>query len=133
KEEIGFGNKVVLELERTSGRDELHLFQTGKAAALFSNSGERQNLSGVIVGLKRNKILLATNKEDLPDWIDDGRLGIDLTFDEMSYREMEIAMKKVQEAHGNNRLAELRDILLGVKPATFTNAPMEDIPVLNDS
>ena len=62
KEEIGFGNKVVIELERTSDRDQLHLFQTGKAAALFSNSGERNSLNGVIVGLKRNKILLATNK-----------------------------------------------------------------------
>ncbi|MFT2009440.1 AAA domain-containing protein [Pontibacter sp. 13R65] len=132
KEEIGFGNKVVLELERTSGRDQLHLFQTGKAAALFSNHGERTTLSGVIVGLRRNKVLLATNKEDLPDWIDDGKLGIDLTFDEMSYREMEIAMRKVMEAEGN-RLAELRDILLGEKPAAFTLDPVAEIPVLNKS
>ncbi|NEM98834.1 AAA domain-containing protein [Pontibacter burrus] len=132
KEEIGFGNKVVIELERTSGRDELHLFQTGKAAALFSNSGERQSLNGVIVGLRRNKILLATNKEDLPDWVDEGKLGIDLTFDEMSYREMEIAMKKVIEAH-KSRLAELRDILLGIKEPTFTDVKFDEIPSLNDS
>ncbi|QCR22013.1 AAA domain-containing protein [Pontibacter sp. SGAir0037] len=132
KEEIGFGNKVVLELERTSGRDQLHLFQTGKAAALFSNQGERNSLNGVIVGLKRNKVLLATNKEDLPDWIDDGKLGIDLTFDEMSYREMEIAMKKVQETQGT-RLAELRDILLGVKTPSFANATVAGIPSLNAS
>ncbi|MBF9253762.1 AAA family ATPase [Pontibacter sp. 172403-2] len=132
KEEIGFGNKVVLELERTKDRDQLHLFQTGKAAALFSNNGERQNLSGVIVGLKRNKVLLATNKEDLPDWVEEGRLGIDLTFDEMSYREMEIAMKKVMEAY-KTRLAELRDILLGDVPAQFTNEQTADIPALNES
>ncbi|MBB6610272.1 AAA family ATPase [Pontibacter sp. Tf4] len=132
KEEIGFGNKVVIEVERTSGRDDLHLFQTGKAAALFSNSGERQNLSGVIVGLKRNKIQLATNKEDLPEWVDGGKLGIDLTFDEMSYREMEIAMKKVLEAY-KSRLAELRDILLGIKEPTFTDVQVDEIPVLNDS
>jgi superfamily I DNA and/or RNA helicase len=132
KEEIGFGNKIVIELERTKDRDQLHLFQTGKAAALFSNNGERQNLNGVIVGLKRNKVLLATNKEDLPDWIDEGRLGIDLTFDEMSYREMEIAMKKTIEAY-KTRLAELRDILLGDTPPRFTDEQMADIPVLNPS
>ncbi len=132
KEEIGFGNKVVIELERTSGRDELHLFQAGKAAALFSNNGERTNLNGVIVGLKRNKVILATNKEDLPDWVDGGKLGIDLTFDEMSYREMEIAMKKVIEAN-KSRLAELRDILLGVKPAEFTDVKVPENPTLNDS
>ncbi|MHA6247918.1 AAA domain-containing protein [Pontibacter sp. CAU 1760] len=132
KEEIGFGNKVVLELERTKDRDQLHLFQTGKAAALFSNNGERQNLNGVIVGLRRNKVLLATNKEDLPEWIDDGRLGIDLTFDEMSYREMEIAMKKVLDAH-KTRLAELRDILLGDVPPRFTDEEVQVIPTLNPS
>jgi len=132
KEEIGFGNKVVLELERTKERDQLHLFQTGKAAALFSNNGERQNLSGVIVGLKRNKVLLATNKEDLPDWVEEGRLGIDLTFDEMSYREMEIAMKKVMEAY-KTRLAELRDVLLGDVAARFTDEQTADIPALNAS
>ncbi|MCC9167030.1 AAA domain-containing protein [Pontibacter harenae] len=132
KEEFGFGNKVVIELERTKDRDQLHLFQTGKAASLFSNSGERQSISGVIVGLRRNKVLLATNKEDLPDWIEDGRLGIDLTFDEMSYREMEIAMKKVIEAY-KTRLAELRDILLGDVAPQFTDEQMEDISSLNES
>ncbi|WP_018477858.1 AAA domain-containing protein [Pontibacter roseus] len=132
KEEIGFGNKVVLELERTSDRDQLHLFQTGKAASFFGNNGERANLNGVVVGLKRNKVLFATNKEDLPDWVDGGKLGIELTFDEMSYREMEYAIKKVQEAKGT-RLAELRDILLGIKAPSFTNEPVEEIPTLNPS
>ncbi|WP_439882894.1 AAA domain-containing protein [Pontibacter sp. MBLB2868] len=132
KEELGFGNKVVLELERTKDRDELHLFQTGKAASLFTNNGERLSLNGVIVGLKRNKVLLATNKEDLPDWIDEGRLGIDLTFDEMSYREMEIAMKKVIDAY-KTRLAELRDILLGDAAPRFTDEKMAPIPSLNPS
>ncbi|WP_347159252.1 AAA domain-containing protein [Pontibacter chitinilyticus] len=132
KEEIGFGSKVVLELERTKDRDQLHLFQSGKTAALFSNGGERHNLSGVIVGLKRNKILLATNKEDLPDWVEEGRLGIELTFDEMSYREMEIAMKKVIDAY-KTRLAELRDILLGDVAPRFTDEQMTDIPSLNPS
>ncbi|RAU83491.1 AAA domain-containing protein [Pontibacter arcticus] len=132
KEEIGFGSKVVIEVERTRDHDQLHLFQTGKTAAIFSNNGERQNLSGVIVGLSRNRIQLATNKEDIPDWIYEGRLGIDLTFDEMSYREMEIGLKKVMEAN-NSRLAELRDILLGAAPATFTEDAVADIPALNDS
>ncbi len=132
KEEIGFGNKVVLELERTKDKDQLHLFQTGKTASLFSNSGDRHNLSGVIVGMKRNKLLLATNKEDLPDWVEEGRLGIELTFDEMSYREMEIALKKVMDAH-QTRLAELRDVLLGSTPATFTQEIPVAISTLNDS
>ncbi|SIQ96599.1 AAA domain-containing protein [Pontibacter lucknowensis] len=132
KEEIGFGNKVVIELERTSDRDQLHLFQPGKTASLFINNGDKSSLSGVVLGVKRNKVILATNKEDLPDWVGTGRMGIELTFDEISYREMEIALKKVQEANGT-RLAELRDIMLGIKPAAFTDEKLEEIQVLNES
>ncbi|MDB5263898.1 MAG: DNA-binding protein [Adhaeribacter sp.] len=138
KTEIGFGNKVVVEIERTGSRDQLHLFQTGKGAAIFSNAQGKQGhdshlLSGVIMTLKRNKLTLATTKEDLPDWIEEGKLGIDLTFDEMSYKEMEIAMRKVTEAE-DNRLAQLRDILYGAQAAVFyPKAHFEPDPTLNDS
>src|SRR5688500_11218459 len=79
KTEIGFGNKVVVEIERTGSRDQLHLFQTGKGAAIFSNANggqghDSQQLSGVIMTLKRNKLTLATTKEDLPGWIEEGKL-----------------------------------------------------------
>ena len=38
KEDIGFGGKAVLELERPAGQQGLHLFQVGKNASLFSNA-----------------------------------------------------------------------------------------------
>ncbi|RAK70168.1 AAA domain-containing protein [Hymenobacter edaphi] len=123
KEDIGFGGKLVLELERPAGQSQqLHLFQVGKNAALFGNipgrgGSDKPTLQGVVTAVRRNKITLATNKEDLPDWIDEGKLGIDLTFDEVSYREMEFALQKVQGAFG--RLQELRDTLLGHRPAEF--------------
>ncbi|WP_311181697.1 hypothetical protein [Hymenobacter volaticus] len=123
KEDIGFGGKLVIELERPASQNGLHLFQVGKNAALFGNipgrsGSDRPTLNGVITAVKRNKILLATTKEDLPDWVEEGKLGVDLTFDEVSYREMEYAMGKVMGAF-DGRLAELRDVLLGAKPAQF--------------
>src|SRR5688572_418623 len=42
KTEIGFGGKVVVEIERQGGRDQLHLFQTGKAASTFTKSNSAQ-------------------------------------------------------------------------------------------
>jgi hypothetical protein len=38
QEDIGFGGKVVLELERPAHRQDLHLFQVGKNACVFSNA-----------------------------------------------------------------------------------------------
>jgi ATP-dependent RNA/DNA helicase IGHMBP2 len=140
-EEIGFGGKVVLELERPAGQQGLHLFQVGKNAALFGNipgrsATDRPTLSGVITSVRRNKLTLSTSKEDLPDWVlEGGKLGIDLTFDEVSYREMDYALGKVMGAYGD-RLADLRDILLGAKPARFRQEKPEDVfypSPLNDS
>ena len=141
QEDIGFGGKVVLELERPAHRQDLHLFQIGKNASLFSdapgNRGpDRPVLSGVVTSVRRNKLLLATTKEALPDWALDGStLGIDLTFDEVSYREMNQALSAVMLAHGN-RLAELRDVLLGARPAGFREHKADDLfypSALNDS
>ena len=141
QEEVGFGGKVVLELERPTEQLGLHLFQVGKNASLFSNAPphlatDRPVLNGVITSVRRNKLLLATTKEELPDWVLDGyKLGIDLTFDEVSYREMDSALDEVIDAHGN-RLAELRDVLLGVRQARFRAHKADDLfytSRLNDS
>jgi ATP-dependent RNA/DNA helicase IGHMBP2 len=123
KEDIGFGGKLVLELERPAGQQGLHLFQVGKNAQLFggapAQSSDQPTLSGVVTGVRRNKLLLTTTKEDLPDWVQDGgKLGIDLTFDEVSYREMDHALGEVMGVRGN-RLAQLRDVLLGAEEARF--------------
>lgn len=141
QEDIGFGGKVVLELERPAHRQDLHLFQVEAAAALFSSapgySGpDRPVVSGVVTRVRRNKLLLATTKEALPDWVLDGStLGVDLTFDEVSYREMNQALSAVMAAHGN-RLAELRDVLLGAQAARFREPQADDLfypSALNDS
>ena len=146
KEDIGFGGKVVLELERPTGQQGLHLFQVGKNASLFGNAPahsatDRPTLNGVITSVRRNKLLLATSKEDLPDWVPEGgklggtKLGIDLTFDEVSYREMDNALGEVMRARGD-RLAELRDVLLGARQARFRAHKADDLfypSPLNDS
>ncbi len=146
KDDIGFGGKMVLELERPAGEHGLHLFQPGSNATLFANApghsdADRPEINGIITSVRRNKLLLATNKEELPDWVTSSgklggaKLGVDLTFDEVSYREMEYALDQVIGAHGN-RLAHLRDVLLGAKQASFRADKADDLlypSPLNDS
>jgi len=140
QEDIGFGGKLVLELERPSSQQGLHLFQVGRNASLFgttpARSGDLPTLHGVVTGVSRNKLLLTTTREERPDWMLDGaRLGIDLTFDEVSYREMDHALGEAIGARGN-RLAELRDVLLGARQARFRAPRADDLfypSPLNDS
>lgn len=111
---IGTGERVMIEVEKTNSLDQPHSFQSGKVVSVFTNASgkpEKQHVNGVINYVRDNMMTITVNGDDLPDWIEDGSLGVDVMFDEMTYREMEYALKKVMEAE-DNRLAELRDILL---------------------
>jgi ATP-dependent RNA/DNA helicase IGHMBP2 len=117
--EIGLGEYLSIDIERTTNHNEPHQFSGGKSAALFSNThSDAQPINGIIKVLTPNKIRLSLTIDELPDWCDDGKLGINLLFDENSYREMEIAMEKVTNA-SNSRLAHLRDVMYGLKPPVF--------------
>ena len=117
--EIGLGEYLSIDIERTTNHHEPHLFSGGKMAALFSNQHtDVEHIQGTVKILGPNKIRLALTIDELPDWCDDGKLGINLLFDETSYKEMDIALEKVIEAQPG-RLAHLRDVLYKVKPPQF--------------
>lgn len=117
--EIGVGEYISIDIERTTNHNEPHQFSGGKIAALFSNKDKDQHpINGTIKVLGTNKLRLSLTIDELPDWCDDGKLGINLLFDETSYREMDIAMEKVITA-SHNRLAELRDVLYKIKTPQF--------------
>ncbi len=118
---IGTGERLIVEVERTSQLDQPHAFQSGKSVTFFSNAAgkpEKDHVNGVINYVRDNTMVITLNADELPDWIDDKLLGVDVMFDEMSYREMEFALKEVMKAE-NNRVADLREILLGSGKATL--------------
>lgn len=141
---IGTGERIIVELQRTHQLDQPHSFQSGKLVSLFCNASgkpEKEHTNAVINYVQDNTITITLNSEDLPDWIGDGQLGLDVMFDEMTYKEMEFALKSIINAEGN-RAAELREIFLGdVKNKNNTGGFMpehtvdyqESIKVLNES
>ena len=116
---IGLGEYLQIEIERTTNHNEPHQFTGVKMAALFSNTHpDEEPVNGTVKVLGPNKIRLSLTIDELPDWCDDGKLGINILFDEASYREMNIALKKVMNAD-RSRLAELRDVIFEVKKPEF--------------
>ncbi len=117
--EIGLGEYLSIDIERTTNHNEPHQFSGGKIASLFSNNHtDATPINGTIKVLGSNKIRLSLNIDELPDWCDDGKLGINLLFDERSYKEMDIAMEKVINA-SHSRLAHLRDVMYELKSPVF--------------
>ncbi len=112
------GEYVQIDIERSSHTDTPHQFSSGKNVILFSNkNNEIQELNGTIKMVHKNSMKIVLAADDLPDWAYEGKLGVNIQFDMNSYQEMEKALEQVIQAKGN-RLAELREILLGsVSPA----------------
>ncbi|MEM8585308.1 MAG: AAA domain-containing protein [Bacteroidota bacterium] len=115
------GERPFVILER-SGEEE-HRFRAGMSVDLFTEQAHvsRSRKSGVIKYVKSSRIKVILGGSDHPNWLNGGQLGIDLMFDERTYREMDRALEKVMKAD-DNRLAELRDILMGGRKAQFTSA-----------
>ncbi|OOQ61695.1 AAA domain-containing protein [Mucilaginibacter pedocola] len=89
------GDYLTVELERTTHKDIAHQFRFGAPAVLFSNhNAGTDRVEGTIAyqGGDRLKITLFT--EELPDWSRDGKLGVELLFDNNSYDEMQEALKQ---------------------------------------
>ncbi len=135
---IGTGERLILELERTAHLDQPHAFQSGKSVSLFSNASgnpEKDHVNAVVNYVRDNVMVITLNGDELPDWIEDGLLGVDVMFDEMSYREMEYALKEVLQADGN-RVAAFRDLFLGDRASELkkeVHLQPDVVSELNDS
>jgi ATP-dependent RNA/DNA helicase IGHMBP2 len=134
---IGTGERPTIEVERTNHLEQPHAFQSGKVVSVFSNASgkpEKEHVNGVVNYVRDNTMVITLNGDDVPEWIADGLLGVDVMFDEMSYREMEFTLKEVIKAEGN-RVAALKNILLGGAQAANEGRPIElhAINILNTS
>ena len=129
------GEHPFIVVERTKHLDQAHKFRAGQVVSIFSEKvvGEAPEEKGVIYFVKKNRMKIILYGTQLPRWIMGGKIGIQLNFDERSYIEMERALRTVKTAK-NDRLAELRDILLGKQPARFDKERHAyDLPQLNRS
>ncbi len=126
----GLGDYPFIIAERTNMRDVPHHFNGGKTVGIFTQHPEYpgEEVNGVVHFSERNKVKIVLYANELPDWLDMGKIGINLLFDENAYKEMDAALKQVINAE-KGRLAELRDILYGEKEARFDKI---DTRITND-
>lgn len=131
-EELGSGDLLHLELERTTFADQPHQFSSGKNVSLYTQQqDEVHEITGTIKSVQKNSMKLILHSDELPDWAYDGKLGINIQFDDNSYIEMQNALDQVVGAK-HNRVAELREMIEGALPISFE--PLKEdvlIPQLN--
>lgn len=128
-------NQLVIEVERREDKDIEHLFEYGRPVCFFTQdlSGKLNYLNFVatvnyvdedrmVVILPGVDALLMLQHSEV--------LGVQLYFDETSYRLMFEALKQVIAAR-NDRLSELRDTFHGTRPASVFSFQPVRFPWLN--
>ena len=128
------GDYITVEVERTTHQDTNHQLRFGASARLFSNHDPRQDyVEGTITFQSGNRLKINLRTEELPEWADDGKLGIDLLFDDNSYDEMQNALKLAATQIEKKDEGRLINVLTGNTPPVFSSDAFEyTIPRLND-
>jgi ATP-dependent RNA/DNA helicase IGHMBP2 len=123
------GDYLSVEVERTTHQDVSHQFRFGASAVLFSNHDPKKDrLEGTVSYQGGNRLKITLFTEELPDWASDGKLGVELLFDNNSYDEMQNAVKQASllKERPEGRLIK---ILIGENGPSF--ADIKEYPTLN--
>ncbi len=131
--EISRGDYLTVEIERTTHQDLPHQLRFGSSAALFSNHDPKDRIEGTITHQSGNKLKINLRTEELPDWCRDGKLGVDVLFDNNSYDEMQNALKQAATTDENTPTGKLVKILTGAASPSFEEQIHRyNIPSLNE-
>ncbi|HQQ95165.1 MAG TPA: AAA domain-containing protein [Bacteroidia bacterium] len=126
-EELSSHELLLLEIERTALTDHPHQFSSGKNVSLFSANQEDVVVYGTVKSVSKNSLKLIVNLDELPDWCYDGKLGLNIQFDENSYQEMQKALGQLLNTKNKAHLNLLHK-LEGLQTLVF-NKDTEDILV----
>lgn len=128
-------NQLVIEVERHEDKDIEHAFEYGRPVCFFEQGYDGKihyfNSIGTVSYADEERMVVALSGAGaLLEVQGADRLGVQLYFDETSYRTMFEALNDVIRAK-NNRLAELRDILTGNLPPRWREIYPVRFPWLN--
>jgi ATP-dependent RNA/DNA helicase IGHMBP2 len=131
--EMSKGDYISVEIERTTNQDLNHQFRFGVSAVLFSNHDAANNrIEGTVTFQSGNRLKITLRADELPEWSSDGKLGLDLLFDDNSYDEMQTALRSAETLIEDKEAGRLIQILTGVKAPTFhTETKLNPIDRLN--
>ncbi len=86
------GERLLVRVSRNPEHIIPHLFQSGKLVSIFSNSNNNTEnttfVNGVVNQVSELEMIITLNCEKFPQWLNNGKLGIQLLFDENTYNEM---------------------------------------------
>ena len=128
-------NQLVVEVDRREDKDIEHVFEFGRPVCFFTQDASERlhyfNFTATVNYVDEDcMVVILPGASALMDIQRADRLGVQLYFDETSYRLMFEALGQVIKAK-DNRLAELRDIFHGTQKTSIFNFGFTRFPWLN--
>lgn len=130
-------NQLTVEISRPGEDESEHTFEYGRPVCFFKVAADGTlhyfNFSAVISYVQDNRmVVVLPGPHVLVDLTIAHELGVQLYFDDTSYKTMFAALHEVITAR-DNRTAHLREVLLGSLPASRRDLPRVSLPWLNKS
>ena len=87
----GLGGNLEITFDLDAELENYRFNVGGVVSVFYSEDNIKSNhvLSATIRNVKKGKLVLLTNSDEYPDELDKGRIGIDLTVDDRTYKVME--------------------------------------------
>jgi ATP-dependent RNA/DNA helicase IGHMBP2 len=132
-EYYGFAERLHIEVERKYEFDTPNVFYSGDKVRVFSNhqhsNSKEDFIDGVITASGGNQLTIQLMKDEAPDWLSDGKIGVDKLFDKHSYETMLSTLDYWGGEEGVTKDSiRLRDVILGEKIAVFSKKDEYVVP-----
>jgi len=129
----GLGQSPIVDIE-INEKNETGSFSSGSVIELFCNQSEKdsQKVRGIIHRKHKERVQLKLYSNEHPDWIKEGKIGINAAFDERTFQEMERAFRTVFSMENKNFNHNL-SVLYGEKKNSKTNSHSISLPHFNTS
>lgn len=118
----GTGDTLRIQLEATGGAPGPDIFSGGQIVSVFPEPAFPDEtppaVHGVVAKVQARSLVVVLSTDNPPDWLWGSRLGVDHSYDDRSYREMERALETLRTT-GEEQLVDLRERLLGHRPVRF--------------
>jgi ATP-dependent RNA/DNA helicase IGHMBP2 len=122
-QELDRADYLTIEVERTTNQSITDQMRGGMPAVLFSNHDkENLKIEGTIKHVNGSRLKISIKEDELPDWTREGKLGIELLFDDKSYDEMFSAIKAAEKILTNEKNTDqkhLIETIIGLKSIEF--------------
>ncbi len=130
----GLGAYPFIVVERNPGDRLQHKFTSASPVSLFTASEgyEDSSINGTIGYVDDQRMKITFYADELPEWVDIGKLGVNLLFDMRTYDEMFKALSFLINLD-KGRTKELRDKILGYSSISFYPREKRNLSNLNPS